>query len=68
MAGETPDEFFHQAMTTLPKKSPELNQQLSPTFALGGHFRPSRQKIPFAFNVGTAKSAKTGQVKTLPLF
>src|ERR1051325_5056070 len=28
---------------------------VSPTFALGGHFRPSRQKIPFAFNVGTAK-------------
>jgi hypothetical protein len=27
----------------------------SPTFALGGHFRASRQKIPFAFNAGTAK-------------
>jgi hypothetical protein len=27
----------------------------SPTFALGGHFLSSRQKIPFAFNVGTAK-------------
>ena len=28
---------------------------LSPTFALGGHFLSTRQKIPFAFNVGTAK-------------
>jgi len=27
----------------------------SPTFALGGHFRLSRQKIPFAFNAGTTK-------------
>jgi hypothetical protein len=27
----------------------------SPTFALVGHFLTSRQKIPFAFNVGTAK-------------
>jgi hypothetical protein len=27
----------------------------SPTFALRGHFMSSRQKIPFAFNVGTAK-------------
>jgi hypothetical protein len=27
----------------------------SPTFALGGHFLSARQKIPFAFNVGTAK-------------
>jgi hypothetical protein len=27
----------------------------NPTFALGGHFRYSRQKIPCAFNVGTAK-------------
>jgi hypothetical protein len=27
----------------------------NPTFALQAHFRPSRQKIPFAFNVGTAK-------------
>jgi hypothetical protein len=29
--------------------------QGSPTFALGGHFLSSRQKIPFAFNVGTAR-------------
>jgi len=29
--------------------------ETSPTFALGGHFLSSRQKIPFAFNVGTAE-------------
>jgi hypothetical protein len=29
------------------------------TFAVGGHFRLSRQKIPFAFNVGTAKIGET---------
>jgi hypothetical protein len=28
---------------------------VNPTFALGGHFVSARQKIPFAFNVGTAK-------------
>ena len=32
-----------------------LRGTTSPTFALGGHFLCSRQKIPFAFNVGTAK-------------
>jgi hypothetical protein len=31
---------------------------VSPTFALGGHFRLSGQKIPFPFNIGTPKIAK----------
>jgi hypothetical protein len=35
------------------------------TFALNSHFRSSRRRIPFAFNV---TMAETRQVKTLPLF
>jgi hypothetical protein len=42
-----------------------MSKRTSPTFALGAHYRPSRRRIPFAFNGGTAE---TGQVKTLPLF
>jgi hypothetical protein len=29
--------------------------EANPTFALGGHFPSSRQKIPFGFNAGTPK-------------
>jgi len=43
-------------------------RDFSPTFAVEARFRPLRQKIPFAFNVGIAETDETGQVKTLPLF
>jgi hypothetical protein len=33
-------------------------KNVNPTFALGGHFRLSGQKIPFPFNIGTPKIAK----------
>jgi hypothetical protein len=41
---------------------------LSPTFALGGHFLFSRQKIPFAFNAGTAKIVENSLGEDLASF
>jgi hypothetical protein len=35
--------------------NPALGGRPNPTFALRGHFLSEHQKIPFAFNVGTAK-------------
>ena len=40
----------------------------NPTFALGGHFLSARQKIPFAFNVGTAKIGENRRGEDLASF
>ena len=40
----------------------------SPTFALGGHFLSGRDKIPFAFNVGTAKISENAPGEDLASF
>ena len=39
-----------------------------PTFALGGHFLSARQRIPFAFNVGTAKIGENSLGEDLASF
>jgi hypothetical protein len=39
----------------VPTRKPGRGAPPNPTFALGGHFLTSRQKMAFAFNVGTAK-------------
>jgi hypothetical protein len=43
-------------------------ESANPTFALGWHFRLSRKKIPFAFNVGTAKNGENSLGEDLASF
>jgi hypothetical protein len=43
-------------------------RRVSPTFALHGHFQPSRRKIPFAFNTGAAKTGENGPGEDLASF
>src|SRR6185437_7116771 len=61
--------FISGAEVTRPEDScSRFVATLSPTFALKWHFRSWRQKIPFAFNAGTAKIGENSLGEDLASF